>query len=60
MSSDKMILKRLMNWLDPLTMKLLGDHINRNTLSLVVATGFNTHVVENLFGDIVRLIIAER
>lgn len=60
MSSDKMMLKRLMNWLDPLTMKLLGDHINRNTLSLVVATGFNTHVVENLFGDIVRLIVAER
>lgn len=60
MSSDKIILKHLMNWLDPLTMMLLGDHINRKTLSLVDTAGFRTEIVKNLLVDIVRLIVAER
>lgn len=60
MKSDKMILNKLMNWLNPITVKFLGDHINRDTLSLVDEVGFKKPIVENLFIDIVRLIVAER
>ncbi len=60
MISGKRLLQHLMNCINPLTVKILGDHINRNTLFLVTATGFRTQVVENLFGDVVRLIVAVR
>lgn len=59
MGSDKILLSSLMNLLNPLTVMLLGDHINRNTLALVTEAGFKTDVVVNLLGDIVRLVVAK-
>lgn len=60
MGSDRSWLRPLMNWLNPLTVRLLGDHINRPTASLVTQTGFRLTTVENLFGDVVRLLVATR
>jgi ubiquinone/menaquinone biosynthesis C-methylase UbiE len=60
MGSDNSILQKIMDWVNPLTVKLIGDHINRQTVGLVVSAGFKPMSVENLFGDVVRLIVAER
>jgi ubiquinone/menaquinone biosynthesis C-methylase UbiE len=60
MGSDRSWLRPLMNWLNPLTVRLLGDHINRPTASLVTQAGFQLATVENLFGDVVRLLVANR
>lgn len=60
MGSDRPWLRPLMNWLNPLTVRLLGDHINRTTASLVTQAGFRLTTVENLFGDVVRLLVARR
>jgi len=59
MGSETMLLRQLMDWLNPLTVKLLGDHINRNTVRLAGEAGFKVQTVENLLGDIVRLVVAE-
>lgn len=58
MGSENRQLRQVMNWLNPLTVRLLGDHINRDTVKLVAAAGFRTQIVENLFGDVVRLVVA--
>ncbi len=60
MGSDKRLLRWLMNWLNPLAVMLMGDHINRNTAGMVAEAGFKTQTTENLLGDVVRLIVAER
>lgn len=60
MGSDKTVLRQLMNWLNPITVMLLGDHINRNTADLVTLAGFRTQMVENLLGDVVRIVVADR
>ena len=48
MGSDKKVLRRLMNWLNPIAVMLLGDHINRNTADLVTVAGFRTQIEEHL------------
>jgi ubiquinone/menaquinone biosynthesis C-methylase UbiE len=58
-ASDNRILGRLLNWLNPLTVMLLGDHVNRRTFALAVDAGFRIRAVENLLGDVVRLVVAE-
>ena len=60
MGSDKKVLRRLMNWLNPIAVMLLGDHINRNTADLVTGAGFRTQIEEHLLWDIVRVIVADR
>lgn len=60
MGSDKKVLRRLMNWLNPIAVMLLGDHINRNTADLVTGARFGTQIMEYLLWDIVRVIVAER
>ena len=60
MGSDKKVLRRLMNWLNPIAVMLLGDHINRNTADLVTVAGFRTQIEEHLLWDIVRVIVADR
>lgn len=60
MGSDKPWLRKIMNWLNPLTVRLMGDHINRRTACLTVEAGFLPESAENLFSDIVRLIVARR
>lgn len=58
MGSDNKLLRPLMNWLNPLTMRLMGDNINRDTAKKVANVGFNVERLENLMGDVVRLIVA--
>ena len=60
MGSENKLLHQLMDWLNPVAVTIMGDHINRNTVDMVVAAGFRMHVVENLLGDVVRLIVADR
>jgi len=60
MGSDKKMLRWAMDRLNPFAVKFMGDHINRKTVDLVIAAGFRGQKAENLFGDIVRLIVAER
>ena len=60
MASDNRVLSQLLNWLNPLTVTLLGDHVNRQTTALAAAAGFHICAVENMLGDIVRLVVAEK
>lgn len=60
MSSRKPRLKQLMKFFEPLTVMLLGDHINRDTDALVTKTGFIVKKEVNLLSDVVRLIVAEK
>ena len=60
MSSRKPLLKYLMNFFNPLTVMLLGDHITRETNILVTKTGFIIREEINLLSDVVRLIVAEK
>lgn len=59
MRADHPILGRLMDWLDPIVLRLLGPHINRRTVDNVLAAGLDIETVEGLTpSGIVRLIIA--
>lgn len=60
MRSEKSWLGKIMDWLNPLTVALLGDHINRHTVDNVQKAGFKIIQVENLSGDIVKLVIGKR
>lgn len=59
MASDNRVLSALLNWFNPLTVRLLGDHINRKTVYLAANAGFRICETKNLFADLVRLVIAE-
>ena len=59
MTSENRILSALLNWFNPLTVYLLGDHINRQTVSLAANAGFRICKTKNLFADLVRLVVAE-
>lgn len=56
--SNKKILGKLMDWLNVLTVAIMGEHINRDTENNVLLAGFNREDVksEYLFGDIVKFI----
>lgn len=58
MGSEGKLLRTLMDVLNPLTVRLLGDHINRDTVQTVAAAGFRVETVKNLLSDIVRLVVA--
>lgn len=58
--SDQACLSWLMDKVNPLTVRFLGDHINRDTVKTVKEAGFEKVTVEKLWGDIIRLIVAER
>ena len=60
MGSENKLLHQLMDWLNPVAVTIMGDHINRNTVDMVAAAGFRMHVVENMLGDVIRLIVADR
>ena len=60
MGSEKKWLQGLLNWLNPLVIRFFGDNINRKTVDFVTEAGFRTQTVENLFGDVVRLVVAQR
>lgn len=48
----------LFDWLNPLTVRLTGAHINRRTLANIEAAGWHLLSVEDLAWDVVRLIEA--
>ena len=56
--SNKKILGAAMDWLNPYTQRLTGTNINRRTENNIVLAGLTIIAVENLFGDIVKLIAA--
>ncbi len=56
--SKKWGLRRLMRWFDPVTVRISGAHIARDTASNVTAAGFDIAVNDALWLDIVRLIRA--
>ena len=60
MASDGPWLRSAMDRLNPITVCLLGDNINRKTGITVSTAGFQIESSQNLFGDVVRLIVATR
>lgn len=56
--SNKKVLGKLMDWLNVITVAIMGEHINRDTENNVLLAGFNREDVksEYLFGDIVKFI----
>ncbi|MHC1717748.1 MAG: class I SAM-dependent methyltransferase [Acidaminococcaceae bacterium] len=60
MDSENKLAHGFLNLLDPITVKRLGDHLTRRTVDSVISAGFQVKSVEKLFGDVVRLIVAEK
>jgi hypothetical protein len=53
------IIGQLMDWLDPLVVRLMGAHINRRTADTVQQAGLAVEQIENLAPQgLVKLIIA--
>jgi phosphatidylethanolamine/phosphatidyl-N-methylethanolamine N-methyltransferase len=59
MRADHPTLGRLMDWLDPIAVRLVGAHINRRTVATVTAAGLEIEAMDNLTpSGIFRLITA--
>ncbi|MGR9054034.1 MAG: class I SAM-dependent methyltransferase [Gammaproteobacteria bacterium] len=58
--SSNPVKAKLMNAFNPLMVRLVGANINRQTVKNVQASGFTSVHVENLSGDIVKLIRARK
>lgn len=58
--SSKALLRPLMCLVNPLVVRMSGANINRETISNVGRAGFAIQQVENLWGDIVKVIEARR
>lgn len=56
--SEILWLRRVMRWLDPVTHRLWGAHIDRETVKTVIAAGFEITEVQDLSGDMVKRILA--
>ncbi len=52
------VVGRCMDWLNPVSVRLLGAYINRDTVANVERAGFQVLEVNDLFLDIAKLIIA--
>lgn len=57
--SDSPLLGKIMDILDPLTVSLIGPHINRRTVENVKNAGLKITSIENQHFKIVKLIMAE-
>lgn len=57
MRSRRPWLGKVMDWLNPLSVRLLGDHINRRTMDNVRKAGIQLVEAADLSGDIVRLLV---
>lgn len=57
--SDNPLLGKIMDILDPLTVRMMGPHINRRTVENVERAGIHINSVENQGINILKLIIAE-
>ncbi|MDF2500848.1 MAG: Methyltransferase type 11 [Anaerosporomusa subterranea] len=60
MRSRRPWLGKVMDWLNPLSVSLLGDHINRHTVENVRKSGIQVVEVADLSGDVVRLIVGRK
>ncbi len=49
---------QLMDWADPLAVRMMGAHINRRTVETVQRAGLELERVEDLAGGIFKLIVA--
>jgi ubiquinone/menaquinone biosynthesis C-methylase UbiE len=59
--SENPLLGRLMDWLDPLVVRLMGPHINRRTVENVRRAGLTIERVEDLgAGGIFKLIVVRK
>jgi ubiquinone/menaquinone biosynthesis C-methylase UbiE len=56
--SEKRVLRQMMRLLDPVTVRIWGAHINRDTVENVRAAGFEDIQAKNLSLDVVRAISA--
>lgn len=56
--SDNPLLGKIMDWLDPLTVKMMGPHINRKTVENVKAAGFHINEIVDQKPTILKLILA--
>jgi hypothetical protein len=52
------VVGRCMDWLNPVSVRLNGVSINRDTVRNVERAGFQLLQVDDLFLDIVKLIVA--
>jgi len=57
--SDNPMLGKIMDILDPLTVRMMGPHINRRTVENVTAAGLHINSVENQKSKILKYIIAQ-
>ncbi|CAA7601576.1 Methyltransferase type 11 [Acididesulfobacillus acetoxydans] len=57
--SDNPILGKIMDILDPLTVRFIGPHINRRTVANVKAAGLGIRRVEDQRSKILKLIVAK-
>ncbi len=57
--SDNPLLGKIMDILDPLTVRMMGPHINRKTVENVEKAGIHINSVQNQGMNILKLIIAE-
>lgn len=58
--SSKPVLAKLMNFINPVIVALVGANINRNTVKNVKACGFASVRVDERSGDIIKLIEARK
>ncbi|PKM12017.1 MAG: SAM-dependent methyltransferase [Gammaproteobacteria bacterium HGW-Gammaproteobacteria-3] len=58
--SSKPFAARLMNWLNPLVVGLLGANINRQTVKTVQACGFSSVHIDAMSSDVIKLIRARK
>lgn len=59
MRVDRPIIGPLMDLVDPLVAALIGTHINRRTMENIGLAGLKPVHVENIHGELMKLIIAE-
>lgn len=57
--SDNPLLGKIMDILDPLTVRMIGPHINRRTVENVERAGIHINSVQNQGMNILKLIIGE-
>jgi Methylase involved in ubiquinone/menaquinone biosynthesis len=58
--SSKPVIARVMNFINPAIVALVGANINRNTVKNVKACGFASVRVDERSGDIIKLIEARK
>lgn len=60
MRPDAQSVASLFDFFDPITAKMTGVHINRETVRNIAAAGFRIEEVRNLFTSVFRLILARK